>query len=109
MPPVFVINPFTLPFQLWVTLLMLNQITSIKKDLCYITFIPPFVPASTVFPPLKAELDVTMATLREKQEKLQEVEDQIRVLQEQFDSSVDEKEELGKRCWQAFVFLGLKL
>ncbi|XP_013769554.1 dynein heavy chain 6, axonemal [Pundamilia nyererei] len=32
------------------------------------------------------ELDVTMATLKEKQKKLQEVENQIKVLQEQFDS-----------------------
>ena len=38
---------------------------------------------------------MTIATLREKQEKLQEVEKQIKVLQEQFDSSVNEKEELG--------------
>ncbi|KAI3352270.1 hypothetical protein L3Q82_005249 [Scortum barcoo] len=40
------------------------------------------------------ELDATMATLREKQQKLQEVENQIKVLQEQFDSSVNEKEDL---------------
>nr|XP_046259789.1 dynein axonemal heavy chain 6 isoform X2 [Scatophagus argus] len=40
------------------------------------------------------ELDMTMATLREKQQKLQEVEDQIRLLQEQFDSSLNEKEDL---------------
>ncbi|XP_070782457.1 dynein axonemal heavy chain 6 [Enoplosus armatus] len=40
------------------------------------------------------ELDMTMATLREKQEKLQEVEKQIMVLQKQFDSSVNEKEDL---------------
>ncbi|XP_028297484.1 dynein heavy chain 6, axonemal-like, partial [Gouania willdenowi] len=40
------------------------------------------------------ELDITMATLREKQQKLQEVENQIRVLEEQFDSSKNEKEEL---------------
>ncbi|XP_076584320.1 dynein axonemal heavy chain 6 [Chaetodon auriga] len=40
------------------------------------------------------ELDMTMVTLREKQQKLQEVEDQIKVLQEQFDSSVNEKEDL---------------
>ncbi|KAL7403678.1 hypothetical protein ABVT39_003711 [Epinephelus coioides] len=40
------------------------------------------------------ELDMTMATLREKQQKLQEVEDQIKVLQEQFESSENEKEEL---------------
>lgn len=36
-----------------------------------------------------------MATLREKQAKLQEVENQIKVLQEQFDSSLAEKEGLG--------------
>ncbi|XP_027139394.1 dynein heavy chain 6, axonemal [Larimichthys crocea] len=40
------------------------------------------------------ELDMTMATLMEKQQKLQEVENQIKVLQEQFDSSVKEKENL---------------
>uniref|UniRef100_A0AAY5EEL4 Dynein heavy chain coiled coil stalk domain-containing protein n=1 Tax=Electrophorus electricus TaxID=8005 RepID=A0AAY5EEL4_ELEEL len=45
----------------------------------------------------QAELDATMATLREKQAKLQEVENQIKVLQEQFDSSVGEKEALGTR------------
>lgn len=39
---------------------------------------------------------MTMATLREKQQKLQEVENQIKVLQEQFDRSVAEKEDLGK-------------
>ncbi|XP_062864847.1 dynein axonemal heavy chain 6 isoform X2 [Trichomycterus rosablanca] len=44
----------------------------------------------------QAELDATMTTLREKQEKLREVENQIRVLQEQFNSSVAEKEELAK-------------
>ncbi|XP_042075509.1 LOW QUALITY PROTEIN: dynein axonemal heavy chain 6 [Haplochromis burtoni] len=40
------------------------------------------------------ELDVTMATLKEKQKKLQEVENQIKVLQEQFDSSMNDKEDL---------------
>ncbi|XP_029949300.1 dynein heavy chain 6, axonemal [Salarias fasciatus] len=40
------------------------------------------------------ELDLTMETLREKQQKLQEVEKQIMVLQEQFNSSVNEKEDL---------------
>ncbi|KAM9314768.1 dynein axonemal heavy chain 6 [Pholidichthys leucotaenia] len=40
------------------------------------------------------DLDVTMAMLREKQEKLQEVENQISILQEQLDSSEYEKEEL---------------
>lgn len=45
---------------------------------------------------MQEELDMTMATLREKQQKLQEVENQIKVLQEQFDSSVKEKENLGK-------------
>lgn len=38
-----------------------------------------------------------MFTLKEKQNKLQEVENQIKVLQEQFESSVAEKETLGKR------------
>ncbi|XP_029289697.1 LOW QUALITY PROTEIN: dynein heavy chain 6, axonemal [Cottoperca gobio] len=42
----------------------------------------------------QGELDATMATLREKQQKLQEVENQIQVLQDQFESSVNEKEEL---------------
>lgn len=54
-----------------------------------------FLPLSQ---PMQEELDITMATLREKQQKLQEVEDQIKVLQEQFDSSVNEKEELGESC-----------
>ncbi|KAK2919405.1 hypothetical protein Q8A73_003776 [Channa argus] len=40
------------------------------------------------------ELDMTMATLKEKQQKLQEVENQIMVLQKQFDSSINEKEDL---------------
>ncbi|KAM7393703.1 hypothetical protein PAMP_020556 [Pampus punctatissimus] len=40
------------------------------------------------------ELDITMATLREKQQKLQEVENQIKVLQDQFESSINEKEDL---------------
>ncbi|CAG5929115.1 unnamed protein product [Menidia menidia] len=40
------------------------------------------------------DLDLTMATLEKKQQKLQEVEGQIRVLEEQFDSSITEKEEL---------------
>ncbi|XP_076873752.1 dynein axonemal heavy chain 6 isoform X2 [Brachyhypopomus gauderio] len=44
----------------------------------------------------QAELDATMATLMEKQAKLQEVESQIKVLQEQFDSSVGEKETLAQ-------------
>ncbi|KAJ0037224.1 hypothetical protein NL108_018608 [Boleophthalmus pectinirostris] len=40
------------------------------------------------------ELDVTMATLRDKQQKLMEVENKIRVLHEQFKSSEREKEDL---------------
>lgn len=40
------------------------------------------------------ELDMTMATLREKQEKLREVDNQIKILQEQFDRSEEEKEDL---------------
>lgn len=39
---------------------------------------------------------MTMATLREKQQKLQEVEDQIKILQDQFESSINEKEDLGE-------------
>ncbi|XP_038570255.1 dynein heavy chain 6, axonemal isoform X1 [Micropterus salmoides] len=42
----------------------------------------------------QVELDMTMATLREKQKQLQEVTNQIKILQEQFDSSVNEKEDL---------------
>lgn len=45
----------------------------------------------------QAELDATMSTLKEKQNKLQEVENQIKILQEQFESSVAEKETLGER------------
>ncbi|XP_018593809.2 dynein heavy chain 6, axonemal [Scleropages formosus] len=44
----------------------------------------------------QAELDVTMATLREKQKKLQEVENHINILQEQFRNSVAEKESLAE-------------
>lgn len=47
---------------------------------------------------MQVELDMTMATLREKQKQLQEVTNQIKILQEQFDSSVNEKEDLGKLC-----------
>lgn len=48
---------------------------------------------------------MTMATLREKQQKLQEVENQIRLLQEQYDSSVNEKEDLGKGVFPVHVKL----
>ena len=48
-----------------------------------------------------------MATLKEKQQKLQEVENQIKVLQDQFDSSVNEKEDLGKACPQSLYILYL--
>ncbi|KAA8595375.1 hypothetical protein FQN60_012510 [Etheostoma spectabile] len=40
------------------------------------------------------ELDITVATLREKQQMLQDVENQIKVLQDKFDSSINEKEKL---------------
>ncbi|XP_061882783.1 dynein axonemal heavy chain 6 [Entelurus aequoreus] len=40
------------------------------------------------------ELETTMATLREKQQLLQAVEDKIRILQENYDSSLNEKQEL---------------
>ncbi|MGH0158032.1 UNVERIFIED_CONTAM: hypothetical protein FKN15_035543 [Acipenser sinensis] len=42
------------------------------------------------------ELDFTMSTLKEKQKQLMAVEEQIKVLQNQFDSSVAEKETLVK-------------
>ncbi|XP_023668206.2 dynein axonemal heavy chain 6 [Paramormyrops kingsleyae] len=44
----------------------------------------------------QTELDTTMATLKEKQKKLEEVEEQIRMLQDQFNSSVSEKEALAR-------------
>ncbi|KAM3865367.1 dynein axonemal heavy chain 6 [Diretmus argenteus] len=44
----------------------------------------------------QAELDVTMSTLKGKHQELQEVENQIKILQEQFDSSVAEKDGLAK-------------
>lgn len=58
-------------------------------------WLSPWLP---LFQTMQEELDMTMATLMEKQQKLQEVENQIKVLQEQFDSSVKEKENLGKGC-----------
>lgn len=45
---------------------------------------------------MQEELDMTMATLREKQQKLQEVENQIKLLQGQYECSMNEKEDLGK-------------
>ncbi|XP_028810647.1 dynein heavy chain 6, axonemal isoform X2 [Denticeps clupeoides] len=44
----------------------------------------------------QVELDVTMATLKEKQQKLQDVEDKIKILQDQFDSSMAKKDALAK-------------
>ncbi|XP_072807658.1 dynein axonemal heavy chain 6 isoform X2 [Vicugna pacos] len=44
----------------------------------------------------QAELDMTMATLKEKQALLKQVEDQIRTLQDKYDKSVSEKESLAK-------------
>ncbi|XP_075140366.1 dynein axonemal heavy chain 6 [Leptodactylus fuscus] len=44
----------------------------------------------------QAELDVTMATLQEKQRKLKDVEEQIKQLQDQYDKSLGEKETLAK-------------
>ncbi|XP_053317654.1 dynein axonemal heavy chain 6 [Spea bombifrons] len=42
------------------------------------------------------ELDATMATLRQKQRKLKDVEEQIKELQDQYDKSLGEKESLAK-------------
>ncbi|XP_054978204.1 dynein axonemal heavy chain 6 [Sorex araneus] len=44
----------------------------------------------------QAELDITMATLREKQQLLRKVELQIQALQEEFEKGVNEKESLAK-------------
>ncbi|XP_066123630.1 dynein axonemal heavy chain 6 [Saccopteryx bilineata] len=44
----------------------------------------------------QAELDVTMATLKEKRALLKQVEDQIQTLQNEYDKSVNEKESLAK-------------
>ncbi|KAM5227834.1 dynein axonemal heavy chain 6 [Ctenodactylus gundi] len=44
----------------------------------------------------QAELDITMATLKEKQTLLKQVEDQIQALQDEYDKGVNEKESLAK-------------
>ncbi|XP_053520536.1 dynein axonemal heavy chain 6 [Artibeus jamaicensis] len=44
----------------------------------------------------QAELDITMATLKEKRALLKQVEDQIQALQDEYDKSVNEKESLAK-------------
>ncbi|XP_005385504.1 PREDICTED: dynein heavy chain 6, axonemal [Chinchilla lanigera] len=44
----------------------------------------------------QAELDVTVATLRQKQALLKQVEDQIQALQDKYDKGVNEKESLAK-------------
>ncbi|XP_074253757.1 dynein axonemal heavy chain 6 isoform X5 [Saimiri boliviensis] len=44
----------------------------------------------------QAELDITMATLREKQALLRLVENQIKALQDEYDRSINEKESLAK-------------
>ncbi|XP_057699654.1 dynein axonemal heavy chain 6 isoform X1 [Corythoichthys intestinalis] len=51
-------------------------------------------PKRIAFAKAQAELELTMSTLREKQALLQSVEDKIRVLQESYDSSLNEKQEL---------------
>ncbi|XP_077201567.1 dynein axonemal heavy chain 6 isoform X2 [Paroedura picta] len=44
----------------------------------------------------QAELDATLATLRDKQKKLRQVEEQIQELQDQYEKSVNEKESLAR-------------
>ncbi|XP_061839883.1 dynein axonemal heavy chain 6 isoform X3 [Nerophis lumbriciformis] len=51
-------------------------------------------PKREAFNKAQDELETTMATLREKQQLLQAVEDKIRILQENYDSSLNEKQEL---------------
>uniref|UniRef100_A0A7M4F990 Dynein axonemal heavy chain 6 n=1 Tax=Crocodylus porosus TaxID=8502 RepID=A0A7M4F990_CROPO len=53
-------------------------------------------PKRQKFNAAKAELDATMATLREKQRKLRQVEEQIQALQDQYEKSVEEKESLAR-------------
>lgn len=70
---------------------ILDQI--LPKQFTNSIFQCPFLPLSQL---LQEELDMTMATLMEKQQKLQEVENQIKILQDQFESSINEKEDLGE-------------
>ncbi|XP_037101848.1 dynein heavy chain 6, axonemal [Syngnathus acus] len=51
-------------------------------------------PKREAFAKAQSELEITMATLMEKQQLLQSVEDKIRVLQESYDSSLNEKQDL---------------
>ncbi|XP_061765226.1 dynein axonemal heavy chain 6 [Nerophis ophidion] len=51
-------------------------------------------PKREAFNKAQDELETTMATLREKQQLLQAVEDKIRILQENYDSNLNEKQEL---------------
>ncbi|XP_044299896.1 dynein axonemal heavy chain 6 isoform X2 [Varanus komodoensis] len=44
----------------------------------------------------QAELDATLATLRDKQKKLRQVEEQIQELQDQYEKSLEEKENLAR-------------
>uniref|UniRef100_A0A4W5M9Y7 Uncharacterized protein n=1 Tax=Hucho hucho TaxID=62062 RepID=A0A4W5M9Y7_9TELE len=62
------------------------SLLSTVLGICYL--IPPFW--------LQMELNATMATLKEKQAQLQEVQNKIKILQDQFDQSIAEKEGLGK-------------
>ncbi|XP_025054886.1 dynein heavy chain 6, axonemal [Alligator sinensis] len=53
-------------------------------------------PKRQKFNAAQAELDATMATLQEKQRKLRQVEEQIQALQDQYEKSVEEKENLAR-------------
>ncbi|XP_044515237.1 dynein axonemal heavy chain 6 [Gracilinanus agilis] len=44
----------------------------------------------------QAELDATLATLKDKQKKLRQVEEQIEALQDQYERSINEKENLAR-------------
>uniref|UniRef100_A0A286XH43 Dynein axonemal heavy chain 6 n=1 Tax=Cavia porcellus TaxID=10141 RepID=A0A286XH43_CAVPO len=48
----------------------------------------------------QAELDITVATLKQKQALLKQVEDQIQALQDEYDKGVNEKESLAKKMAQ---------
>lgn len=114
--PLLLISILNLPNSLAIKTVFLNPFSSVtenrsanigqntedkKGTKCSLSFsLMIFVHSSFFFysKPIQAELDATMATLREKQEQLQEVENQIQVLQDQFESSVNEKEQLGEGC-----------
>ncbi|XP_028284655.1 dynein heavy chain 6, axonemal [Parambassis ranga] len=60
----------------------------------YSTVLKDVLPKREKMVKAQAELDITMKTLRKKQDQLKEVEDQIKDLQDLFHNSINEKEDL---------------